>query len=70
MTAIIIGIGLDNRFISPDVAFLARKQSIGEAEIARLLGRGKTFGQGPLPVFLKHAADAIASGGDLAEFLI
>ncbi|MHC4079779.1 MAG: NUDIX domain-containing protein [Planctomycetota bacterium] len=70
MTAIIIGIGLDNRFISPDMAFLARKESIGEAEIARLLGRGKTFGQGPLPMFLKHAADAITSGGNLAEFLI
>ena len=70
MTAVIIGIGLDNRFISPDVAFLARKESIGEAEIARLLGRGKTFGQGPLPVFFKHAADAISSGGDLSALLI
>jgi ADP-ribose pyrophosphatase len=70
MTAIIIGIGLDNRFLSPDVAFLARKESIGETEIARLLGRGKAFGQGPLPMFLRSAAEAINSGGDLAEFLI
>ncbi|MHC5023931.1 MAG: phosphotransferase [Planctomycetota bacterium] len=70
MQTIIIGIGLDNRFISPDVAFLACKESIGEPEIARLLGRGKSFGQGPLPVFLKHIADAITSGDDLAEFLI
>jgi ADP-ribose pyrophosphatase len=70
MKPVIIGIGLDNRFISPDVAFLASKESIGEQEIARLLGRGKALGQGPLATFLQHAADPIAPVGRIGRIVI
>ena len=70
MSAIIIGIGLDNKFISPDVAFLARKESIGEQEIARLLGKGKALGQGPLPTFLRLAAAHCSSGHEIAQIII
>ncbi|MHC4385346.1 MAG: hypothetical protein ACYTEY_16375, partial [Planctomycetota bacterium] len=69
MHTVIIGIGLDNKFISPDVAFLSRKESIGEQEIARLLGKGKEFGNGPLATFLQHAASSRAAGG-LGEIII
>jgi ADP-ribose pyrophosphatase len=70
MSAIIIGIGLDNKFISPDIAYLARKESVGEQEIARLLGKGKALGQGPLPLFLRHAAAHGANGHEVARIII
>ncbi|MHC5027425.1 MAG: phosphotransferase [Planctomycetota bacterium] len=70
MQTVIIGIGLDNKFISSDVAFLSGKESIGEQEIARLLGRGKDFGKGPLAMFLQQASGPSASNGRIGQIVI
>jgi hypothetical protein len=70
MHTVIIGTGLDNRCISPDVAFLSRKESIGEQESARLLGKGKDFGKGPLATFLQQAAGPSASNGGIDQIVI
>ncbi|MFT5424649.1 MAG: ADP-ribose pyrophosphatase [Phycisphaerales bacterium] len=66
MKTIVIGIGLDNKFLSADVAHLEHKKSIGAREIERLMGRGKSYGEGPLPTFLKRAALAADRGEDIS----
>ena len=55
---IIIGDGLTNKFLSPQHQFASFKENLGQLEIAKLLGRGKAFGQGPLVTFLQHASDS------------
>ncbi len=53
---LIICDGLTNGFVSPDAAFATGKAHIGRQEIDRLLGKGRDYGNGPLPSFLREAA--------------
>lgn len=62
MSTIIIGDGLTNDVLSPAHQFEASKENVGQREIARLLGKGKSFGDGPLPSFLRHALEARTRG--------
>jgi hypothetical protein len=62
MHRIIIGDGLTNEIMSPQHQYQTAKGNIGQREIALLLGKGKTFGDGPLPTFLRSAAAACAAG--------
>jgi ADP-ribose pyrophosphatase len=62
MHRIIIGDGLTNEILSPQHQYQTAKGNVGQREIALLLGKGKTFGDGPLPTFLRSAAAAHADG--------
>ena len=62
MHRIIIGDGLTNEILSPQHQYQSSKGNVGQREIALLLGKGKTFGDGPLPTFLRSAAAARADG--------
>ncbi|MFT4625281.1 MAG: ADP-ribose pyrophosphatase [Myxococcota bacterium] len=55
MPCLIIGTGLTDDILSPENRFLAGHSHVGLAESARLLGRGRAYGDGPLPVFLRAA---------------
>ena len=57
MQTIIIGDGLTKEFLSAEAPFSSSRQSVGRAEIDRLLGRGKEYGNGPLGAFLRAAAE-------------
>jgi hypothetical protein len=65
MHRIIIGDGLTNEILSPQHQYQTSRGNVGQREIALLLGRGKTFGDGPLPTFLRSAAAA----GDSVDLL-
>ena len=65
MSTIIIGEGLTNDVLSPQYQFQASRENVGQREIERLLGQGKTFGEGPLPAFLRAAAQARNNGAAL-----
>jgi hypothetical protein len=65
MRTIIIGDGLGRDVLSPELPFRESRQSVGRAEIERLLGRGKAFGEGPLPTFLREAVAARDRGVEL-----
>ena len=65
MRTIIIGDGLSRDVLSPELPFRESRRSVGRAEIERLLGRGKSFGEGPLPAFLRQAVAAREDGVDL-----
>jgi hypothetical protein len=52
---IVLGDGLDEEVLSPQVRHLDSRANVGEREIERLFGRGRGFGQGPLPAFLRLA---------------
>ncbi len=62
MSTIIIGDGLTNDVLSPQHQFQASRENVGQREIARLLGKGKAFGEGPLPAFLRAAVQARSQG--------
>ena len=49
MHRIIIGDGLSNEYLSPQHQNLTARDNDGLRESARLLGRGKRFGDGPVP---------------------
>jgi len=57
MPTIVIADGLGKECLSTDQPFAASPSNVGVAEIGRLLGRHKAYGQGPLPVFLRAVAD-------------
>jgi len=57
MRTIIIGDGLTKEFLSVEQPFADARHNVGRAEIDRLLGRGKAYGNGPLPAFLRAAAE-------------
>ncbi|MHC4066835.1 MAG: phosphotransferase, partial [Planctomycetota bacterium] len=61
MHRIIIGDGLTNEMLSPQHQYQTSKGNVGQREIALLLGKGKTFGDGPLPTFLRSAVAARAA---------
>lgn len=62
---IIIGDGLTNEFVSPEVQFRQRQANVGTREIERLMGASGDFGNGPVPTFLKSATEKPASRGDI-----
>ena len=70
MYTIIIGDGLTNEALSPENQFQGSPENVGLREIARLLGRGKTFGEGPLPTFLRFASSAHAEGKPVGVILL
>ena len=65
MYTIIIGDGLTNDVLNPEHRFQGSRSSVGQREIARLMGRGKTFGEGPLPTFAKRALEAQENGAPI-----
>ena len=65
MHKIIIGVGLTNEVLSPQHQYQAAAGNVGQREIALLLGKGKSFGKGPLPTFLRSAAAARSAGEDV-----
>jgi ADP-ribose pyrophosphatase len=52
MFTIVIGDGLTNEFLSPEIQFQASPHNVGLQEVERLVGSGQEFGNGPLPTFL------------------
>lgn len=62
MSAIIIGDGLTREVLSPELPYRDSKRNVGQAESARLLGRGRSFGEGPLPLFLRRAVETGSRG--------
>jgi ADP-ribose pyrophosphatase len=61
---------LTEEVISPQIRHLSLRSSVGEREIERLFGRGRAFGKGPLPAFLKLALDESDVGGRIAVLLL
>ena len=62
MQTIVIADGLTKEFLSREQPFAASPTNVGRAEIDRLLGRGKAYGQGPLPTCLRALAEESQSG--------
>ena len=59
---IVIGEGLTRANLSPERQFQGIQANLGAREIARLMGRGRQYGSGPLPMFLHSCAER--AGGD------
>ncbi len=55
---IVIGDGLTRECLSPEMQYNGHPSNVGAREIERLLGRGKTFGQGPLVRLIASAVEA------------
>ena len=62
MQAIIVCDGLTKDILSLEHPYQTSKSSVGRREIERLMGKGKAFGNGPLPVFLREAIEARSRG--------
>jgi ADP-ribose pyrophosphatase len=65
MRSIIIVAGLGKDYLSTEQPFAASRNNIGQAEIDRLLGRGKARGHGPLAAFLKAVSSGVESSSRL-----
>ena len=70
MFTIVIGVGLTNEFMSPEVQSQASPLHVGSQEIDRLLGSGQDFGSGPLPTFLREVEAAGGRGVDASLLLL
>ena len=70
MFTIVIGDGLTNEFLSPEVRFQACPANVGGQEIDRLLGAGQDFGRDILPTFLREVAMAGKSGANIGLLLL
>ena len=70
MKAVIIGDGLTRDFLSSELPYRDSKLNVGQAEIDRLLGKGKQLGMGPLPMVLREALESRARGADLEILLM
>ena len=55
--AVVIADGLTKSVLSPDHPYRASHDNVGDRESERLFGRGRGFGEGPLPVFLQAVAE-------------
>jgi ADP-ribose pyrophosphatase len=62
---IIVATGLTNEVLSSDHRYLSHRNNVGEGEIARVLGRRRNFGNGPLMAFLREAMAARRRGATL-----
>ncbi len=69
MNTIIIGDGLSRAVLDPDQPFRDLPRNVGPAEIDRLMGRGRMYGDGPLPAFLRAAVDAADAGAPIRLLL-
>jgi ADP-ribose pyrophosphatase len=67
---LILGDGLDEEVLSPQVRHLTSRTNVGEREIERLFGRGRGFGKGPLPTFLRLALEAGKAGRRVGVILL
>jgi hypothetical protein len=67
---VVLGDGLDEEVLSPQNRHLASRSNVGEREIERLFGRGRGFGDGPLPVFLRAVLEQQERSGRLALILL
>jgi ADP-ribose pyrophosphatase len=67
---VILGDGLDEEVLSPQVRHLTSRANVGEREIERLCGRGRGFGKGPLPTFLKLALERGQAGHPVSLILL
>jgi ADP-ribose pyrophosphatase len=70
MFTIVIGDGLTNEFLSPEVRFQVCPANVGRPEIDRLSGGGQDFGCGVLPSFLRAVAQARKSGANTGLLLL
>lgn len=59
---IVIADGLTKNVLSPDHPYRASHENVGDREIERLVGRGKSYGEGPLPAFLRAVSMADSRG--------
>jgi len=59
---IVLGDGLEEEVISPQMRYFDSRSHVGAGEVERLFGRGRGFGQGPLPTFLRAAIACRESG--------
>jgi ADP-ribose pyrophosphatase len=67
---IVVGYGLEEEVISPQVRYFDSRLHVGEREVERLFGRGRGFGQGPLPTFLRAALDRRERGEPVGVILL
>ncbi len=70
MFTIVIGDGLTNEFLSPEVQYQACPLNVGRQESDRLLGAGPDFGNGVLPRFLRETASAGKQGANTGLLLL
>jgi ADP-ribose pyrophosphatase len=59
MQTIVIADGLTKEFLGTEQPYASAAVNIGGAEIDRLLGRGRAYGEGPLPAFLAQVSSAV-----------
>jgi hypothetical protein len=62
MYTIVLGHGLSRDILSPEPRFQNSRTNVGQHEISRLTGTGKSYGRGPLPEFLHRIVEARKSG--------
>lgn len=70
MRAIVIADGLTKDFLSLEQPFVEARNNLGRAEIDRLLGRGKGYGEGPLSAFLQAIATAANSKQEAPDLVL
>jgi thiamine kinase-like enzyme len=59
--SIVIADGLTKNVLSPDHPHRAAHENVGDREIERLFGKGKRYGEGPLPTFLRAVAEGVSA---------
>ena len=59
---IVVADSLVRGALSPERQFHGIQSNLGAWEIARLMGRGRSYGEGPLPGLLRAAAEAPDTG--------
>jgi len=67
---IVLGDGLEEEVISPQVRYFDSRAHVGEREVGRLFGRGRGYGRGPLPTFLRAALARGESGERVGVILL
>jgi hypothetical protein len=70
MRTIVIADGLTKDYLGSEEPFAGSRRNVGRAEIDRLLGRGKAYGSGPLPAFLRAVGESSKAGADLRLVLL
>ncbi|MCY2959755.1 MAG: NUDIX domain-containing protein [Planctomycetota bacterium] len=69
-TTIILGDGLDEDVVSAQVRHFDSRAHVGQREVERLFGRGRSHGQGPLPTLLRAALERRARGERIGVVLL
>ena len=70
MVTVVIGHGLTNEYLNMDNRFQANPLHVGESEIERLVGKGRDWGKGVLPEFLKQVIHNKKRGDNTSLLLI